>query len=211
MKKAQIPSESRFMSSKLDDPGGDRPEKINRFIITILASASIFSLLACGMNSEIPTLRLQSEQYLGVEEARGHHCIDQDRLIHTGFWELMRASAYQAVGRIYVDRTRDRYGNIVEGGYMDPDGIQWMEADFRFRGLNRAGRRLLSADLLLWVKDPWFHARPPQLSPFLTGGTFESRPINRPDGVSEDATIIRHYAEGYMDEGTCEIIHYRSY
>ena len=181
-----------------------------RLAIVAVASVFILGLLACetGYN-RIPTPKPQSGQYRGAEEARGHHCINQESLIHDGFWELTYTSAYQAVGRIYYDRTWDEDGNIVEGGYLNPANIESIESGFSF-GQLRWGRRVLSLSLLLWVTNPWHQYQPYQSSSNIRGD-YEGGGVRRPDDVSIGATIVRHYAEGYMDEETCEITYYRSY
>ena len=183
--------------------------------ITIVAVASLFilCLLACQKEATemVPTPKmavnppidaeLQTRgakegvrymlspvgQYRGKEEARNHHCIDQDPPIHAGFWQLAYTSAYRAVGRLYVDDNWDAEGNIVEGRYLDPANIESVEVRDATFGKLHGGRRVLSLSLRLWVTD------------------FQKIP----GGV--DGGYFYHSAEGYMDEETCEITYFRSW
>ncbi len=167
-------------------------------------------LLACQNETagSIPIPNIP-EKYRGWEDAQSHHCISQDIGFHYGFLEITSASAYDAVGRIYYDWTRDENGNIVEGGYLDPADIESVEVDGATFGELRWGRRLLTLQLVLWVTNPWNQYGPDQSSPVLPGIQIGGR--IRPDEVSVGATIVRHYGEGYMDDETCEITYFRSY
>ena len=177
-----------------------------RIVIVVLATVFILGLLAClneaagrvptpkmAENPPVPT-ELQTRgaregviygsttvgQYRGEEEAKGHHCINQDPPIHDGFWELAYTSAYHAIGRTYEGRYMDAEGNIWEGGYLDPTKIESVQVQSASFGGLRGGRRVLSLTLRLWVG---------------THGGF----------------FFHHGAEGYMDEETCEITHFRSW
>ena len=184
-----------------------------RIVIVVLAAVFILGLLACLNEAagSIPTPKMAENQplpsdrqtkgaregvtyvtptvgtYQGEEEARGHHCINQDPPIHEGFWELAYTSAYQAVGRTYEDRNVDADGNIVEGGYLDPANIESVEVRSASFGELRWGRRVLSLTLMLWVTgwQKW------------------------PGGA--DGGFFYHGAEGYMDEETCEITYFKSW
>lgn len=164
-----------------------------------LVAVIAFSLFACQNEFtettewEIPTPMLAKNSasapvyYRGEVAARNHPCITHDPPIHDGFWRLAYASAKQAVGRVFAIPYVDENGNRIEGGYLNPENIEFIEIKNASFGELRWGRRTLSIFLQLWVSG-W--------QKFPDGG---------------DGGFVYHGAEGYMDEETCEITYFRSW
>ena len=149
-------------------------------------------------------------------EARDHHCINQDHGFHDVFWELSYESARNAVGGIWYDRALNQDGEIVEGGYLNPADVEAVVVQGAKFGQPRLwlGRpqRVLTLSLILWVTNPWKQYQPYQSSPRLRGDSTSagSGVSVQPDGVSENASIVRHYSEGLMDEETCEVTYFKT-
>ena len=190
---------------------------MKRLAISLAGLVFILGLPSCQAQTAegVPTPRYAPAgwgNYAGWEQAQGHHCVDEDIGFHAGFWELAYWSAYQAVGRLYVDRYLSIDGTIVEGFYLDPAKIEAVvvQGNGSSFGILRRGTRILSLYLLIWVTNPHPPQNLPQSSPVLPGTQTPSRNI-QPDDVTSGAIPVRHSVEGRMDEETCEIPSWHSW